>query len=85
MSPLSCIYSLAALSTLLAAMVDPHTAAAGTGTLVTVMVFIGSQLSPSVMIHRAVKKELKAGALLKKHGADIEPEAWERLNELEEK
>ncbi|RPD52345.1 hypothetical protein L227DRAFT_582127 [Lentinus tigrinus ALCF2SS1-6] len=45
-------------------MVDPHSAVAGTNALLSVCIFIGSQLSPSVMIRRAVKKELKVAALL---------------------
>ncbi len=66
-------------------MVDPHTAAAGTGTLMTVAVFIGSQLSPSVMIRRAVKKELKASALLKDSGSIIDPIDAARLKNLKHK
>lgn len=65
-------------------MVDPHTAAAGTGTLMTVVVFIGSQLSPSIMIRRAVKKELKAAALLEKNGSYIGSDGWDKLTRLEQ-
>ncbi|TFK92730.1 hypothetical protein K466DRAFT_650292 [Polyporus arcularius HHB13444] len=61
-------------------MIDPKTAVAGTNTLLSVFVFVGSQLSPSIMIRRAVKKELKVAALLKESGAIIGPEDWDKIN-----
>ncbi|RPD52334.1 hypothetical protein L227DRAFT_658823, partial [Lentinus tigrinus ALCF2SS1-6] len=66
-------------------MVDPHSAAAGTNALLSVCIFIGSQISPSVMIRRAVKKELKVAALLKESGSIIGAEDWRRIDELQEK
>ncbi len=64
-------------------MVDPHTAVASTNTILSVLVFVGSQLSPSVMIRRAVKKELKVAALLKESGPIIGPEDWNKIDRLQ--
>ncbi|RDX54889.1 hypothetical protein OH76DRAFT_847061 [Lentinus brumalis] len=64
-------------------MIDPSSAAAATNGIVTVLVFLGSQLSPSVMTRRAVKKELKVAALLKESGAIISAEDWAKLDTLE--
>ena len=66
----------------LATMVDPHTAVAGSNAIVSVLIFIGSQLSPSVMVRRAVKKELKVAALLKESGPVMGPEDWKWILEL---
>ncbi|TFK92745.1 hypothetical protein K466DRAFT_659080 [Polyporus arcularius HHB13444] len=68
----------------LCTMVDPQTAAASAGTLMRVMVFIGTQLSPSVLVRKTVEKELEASALLKENGHLIDPEDWVRLNDLKE-
>lgn len=63
-------------------MVDPQTTVAGTNALLSVLICIGSQLSPSVMIRRAVKKELKVAALLKESGPVMGPEDWKWILEL---
>ncbi len=65
-------------------MVDPKSAMAGTNALVTVLIFVGSQFSPSVMVRRAVKKELKLAAILKEHGSIIRPEDWDKISALRE-
>ncbi|KAI0709584.1 hypothetical protein C8T65DRAFT_739942 [Cerioporus squamosus] len=65
-------------------MVDPQTAVAGTNTLLSVLIFVGSQLSPSGMVRRAVKKELEVAILLKESGAIIDPEDWDKINQLQD-
>lgn len=65
-------------------MVDPHTAVAGSNAIVSVLIFIGSQLSPSVMVRRAVKKELKVAALLKESGSLFTVEDWMVINRMQQ-